>query len=195
MSTAEDEDLDGLEDWFRHAAGDPPLPSVRPTTEQVSQLLGQAGNAYSRGGRCPPFHLRRYVGYLLDAGISGDFVLNEILTHLPAESRLEDFHTLVRRQCGMLHRAKGDQRRLWRRVAESPAEAEHGSDEPSGRGDGDPSAKPAAAVPTKPGARADRLIEESLGDGRRVTATQFLAEARRRKIAPRTLAGHESGMA
>jgi hypothetical protein len=179
------DDLDDDYDWYWNV--DPALPPPpRPSTEEVAALLGRAGNAYAKKGRCPPFRLRYYIDALLDAEITGDFILGQLMVHFPVESRLEDFYTLVRRQWGVIHRAKGDQRRLWQRAA--PAEPVRGDHEPQQPG-GDPekAPKPAATDPTRPRDRADQLIRDMLADGRRVEAVAFLAEARRRRIAPRTL--------
>ena len=177
------DEVEDADDWFLYAEDDPPLPSApRPTSAEVAQLLGQAGNLYSRRGRCPPFHLQRYIEYLLDAGVGPEFIYGQVVAHLPVESRL------VRRRWGALHRAKGDQRRLWKRAAPDPVEPAGVRDGASPSDDVEPSTKPAGAAPTKPSNRADRLIQDMLGHGRRVTAVEFLAEARRRKIAPRTFA-------
>ena len=178
-----DDDEGDLADWYN---GDFQLVygSPKPRSEELTELLGRAGNAYTRGNKMPPFHLGRYVEWLIDTEIEPAFILNQILTHLPCESRLDDFYDLVVRRWAVLtRRPPKETGRFWKRSAPpEKAENDRGTDTP--RSPTPAPAQPAqpVSVPRRPGKRAEALLQAQLAEGREVETTVMEREARRAGI-------------
>jgi hypothetical protein len=189
------DDEDGDVDDFDGPGSDfQPVYRPPPTDEEFAHLLGRAGNAYTKVSRCPPFSLARYIAWLIEAEIDPAFIIAQVLVHLPCENRLEDFHALVRRRWGALHRDRPrETSRLWKRALKPWESVAHGGETWRSTDPSDPEASQAktaaraAAASLRPGQRAERFLQSELAGGREAPATDVERRAAKEGIAARTL--------
>jgi hypothetical protein len=167
--------------------------SINPTalpSEAVVELVGMAGNAYTKADACPPFHLREFVENWLADGIAPDYCLQVLKAHLVSDSGLPWLDRLIR--SGWRARTRPPRAepvatsRLWKRLPDYAVDDGDPDYWSSARPDEERGAAPADAAPVKPIQKAVAFLHEEL-DGREVEATVVERNAERAGIALRTL--------
>ncbi len=166
---------------------------INPTalpSEAVLELVGRAGNAYTKAGACPPFHLREFAENWLADGIAPDYCLQVLKARLVSDSGLPWLDRLIRsgwRAHTRPPRAEPvETTRLWKRLPNYAVDDGDPHYWSCGRPDNERAAAPPNAAPMKPIEKAVAFLHEEL-DGREVEATAVERNAERVGVALRTL--------